>query len=192
MERVERDHSSSTRQEQQQQRAHVSQRRDHVGLGVQCQQRGAPDVATCTAADLSEIRPDILRLVPAKLAAVREFVTLPEAQALAAANKRIVNILKKAEGEIGDADVALLVEPAEKALFHAVVDLAPSVHSLVGNGDYTAALKALAALRGAVDTFFDEVMVNAEEPLVRANRLALLRQLAGLTLEVADLSRLSV
>ena len=136
--------------------------------------------------------PTRIDVVPAKLAAVREFVTLPEAAALAAANKRIVNILKKAEGEIGEADVALLVEPAEKALFHAVVDLAPSVHSLVESGDYTAALKALAALRGAVDTFFDEVMVNAEEPLVRANRLALLRQLAGLTLQVADISRLSV
>ncbi len=130
--------------------------------------------------------------VPAKLAAVAEFVALPEAAALAAANKRIVNILKKAEGAIGEIDVALLVEPAEKALAHAVIEAAPLQRSLLENADYTGSLKALAGLRGAVDTFFEEVMVNHEEPLIRANRLALLKQLAGMMNAVADISRLSV
>ncbi|MCX9157720.1 glycine--tRNA ligase subunit beta [Niveibacterium sp. 24ML] len=130
--------------------------------------------------------------VPAKLAAVAEFVALPEAAALAAANKRIVNILKKAEGAIGEIDVALLVEPAEKALAHAVIEAAPLQRSLIENADYTGSLKALAELRGAVDTFFEEVMVNHDEPLIRANRLALLKQLAGMMNAVADISRLSV
>ena len=136
--------------------------------------------------------PTRVDIVPAKLAAVREFVILPEAEALAAANKRIVNILKKAEETIGTPDVALLAEPAEKTLFHAVIELAPTVRSLVDNEDYTAALKALAGLRAAVDTFFDQVMVNADEPLIRANRLALLSELAKMTNAVADISRLSV
>ncbi|WP_374403703.1 glycine--tRNA ligase subunit beta [Niveibacterium sp.] len=130
--------------------------------------------------------------VPAKLAAVAEFVALPEAAALAAANKRIVNILKKAEGAIGEIDVALLAEPAEKALAHAVIEAAPLQRSLLENADYTGSLKALAGLRGAVDTFFEEVMVNHDEPLIRANRLALLKQLAGMMNAVADISRLSV
>lgn len=130
--------------------------------------------------------------VPAKLAAVAEFVALPEAAALAAANKRIVNILKKAEGAIGEIDVALLAEPAEKALAHAVIEAAPLQRSLLENADYTGSLKALAGLRGAVDTFFEEVMVNHEEPLIRANRLALLKALAGMMNAVADISRLSV
>ncbi len=136
--------------------------------------------------------PTRVDLVQAKLAAVREFVTMPEAEALASANKRIVNILRKAEEAIGTPDVALLAEPAEKTLFHAVIELAPIVRSLVDNEDYTAALKALAGLRAAVDTFFDQVMVNADEPLIRANRLALLSELAKMTNAVADISRLSV
>ena len=137
------------------------------------------------------LRPTRMDLVPAKLDAVRVFRGLPEAEALAAANKRIVNILKKAEDELPEPDVALLQEQAEKALFHAVVEVAPLVRSHVANEDYTDALCALAGLRAAVDTFFDDVMVMVEEPLTRQNRLALLRQLAGLMNQVADLSRLS-
>ncbi len=135
--------------------------------------------------------PTRVDLVPAKLAAVREFMALPEAAALAAANKRIVNILKKAEAAIGSPVAELFVENAEKALFSAVTELAPTVRALVGAEDYTASLKALAGLRGAVDTFFDEVMVNADEPAIRANRLALLAELAKMTNAVADISRLS-
>ncbi|THF61730.1 glycine--tRNA ligase subunit beta [Pseudothauera rhizosphaerae] len=138
------------------------------------------------------LKPARIDLVPAKLAAVETFRSLPEAEALAAANKRIVNILKKAEGEPGEPDVALLQEEAEKALFHRVVEVAPLVRSHVDNEDYADALRVLAGLRDAVDRFFDEVMVMAEEPLTRANRLALLNQLAGLMNRVADISRLSV
>ncbi|MBL8439022.1 MAG: glycine--tRNA ligase subunit beta, partial [Zoogloeaceae bacterium] len=115
----------------------------------------------------------------------------PEAQALAAANKRIVNILRKAGESVGEPDVALLQEEAEKALFHAVVEVAPMARSHFDNEDYTDALRVLAGLRGAVDRFFDEVMVMAEEPLIRQNRLALLNRLAGLMNQVADISRLS-
>lgn len=136
------------------------------------------------------LQPMRIDLVPLKLDAVRAFLALPEAQALAAANKRIVNILKKTESRGGDVDFALLQEPAEKALFEQVNSIAPQIRSLVAGEDYAAALKALAGLRGAVDAFFDNVMVMAEEPLTRQNRLALLGQLAGLMNQVADISRL--
>lgn len=136
-------------------------------------------------------RPTRVDLVVPKLQAVAAFQQLPEAAALAAANKRIVNILRKAEGALPEADVALLVEDAEKALFHAIVEVAPVARSHFDNEDYTDALRALAGLRSAVDRFFDEVMVMAEEPLIRQNRLALLNQLAGLMNQVADISRLS-
>ncbi|MDE2583875.1 MAG: glycine--tRNA ligase subunit beta [Betaproteobacteria bacterium] len=132
------------------------------------------------------------RVVP-KLEAVRAFVLLPEAQALAAANKRIGNILKKAEGAVaGEPELALLQETAEKALFERVVQQAPQIKSFVANEDYADALKALASVRAEVDRFFDEVMVMAEEPLVRANRLALLKALSDQLNAVADISRLAV
>ena len=137
------------------------------------------------------LKPTRIDLVVPKLDAVLAFQQLPEAAALAAANKRIVNILKKAEGEIGEPDVALLVEDAEKALFHAIVEVAPLARSHFQNEAYTDALRVLAGLRTAVDRFFDEVMVMAEEALIRQNRLALLQQLAGLMNQVADISRLS-
>jgi glycyl-tRNA synthetase beta chain len=129
--------------------------------------------------------------VPARLAAVKAFAALPEAEALAAANKRIVNILKKTAVGSTEVDVALLQETAEKDLFAAVNAATPGIESQFANGDYEGALMALAGLRQAVDTFFDKVMVMAEEPLTRANRLALLSQLAGLMNRVADISRLS-
>jgi glycyl-tRNA synthetase beta chain len=130
-------------------------------------------------------------LIPAKLDAVRVFRGLPEAEALAAANKRIGNILKKAASVPSEPDIALLQDEAEKVLFHRVIEVAPLVRSHVENEDYTEALRVLAGLREAVDSFFDGVMVMAEEPLTRQNRLALLSQLAGLMNRVADLSRLS-
>jgi glycyl-tRNA synthetase beta chain len=131
------------------------------------------------------------RVVP-RLDAVRAFKKLPEAEALAAANKRIQNILKKA-GELpaGGADLALLSEAAEKALFGAMNELAPGVVSWVQNGGYTEALTALAGVRAEVDTFFDKVMVMAEEPQLRANRLALLKSLGDLMNQVADISKLA-
>jgi glycyl-tRNA synthetase beta chain len=131
------------------------------------------------------------RVIP-RLEAVREFRRLPEAEALAAANKRIQNILKKADGPgAAQPDPALLQEAAEKALFEAVNRLAPAVGSLVANSDYTDALTALAGVRAEVDTFFDQVMVMTDEPLLRNNRLALLRALAGLMSQVADISKLA-
>lgn len=137
------------------------------------------------------LRPTRVDLVSARLAAVREFVALPESAALAAANKRIVNILKKSGAAEVEPDVALLQEDAEKALFHRVVEVAPLVRSHVDNENYTEALLALAGLRGVVDSFFDNVMVNADEPLTRQNRLALLGRLSALMNRVADLSRLN-
>ncbi len=117
---------------------------------------------------------------------------LPEAAALAAANKRIVNILKKSAAHASPAiDPALLVEPAEKSLFAAMEGIAPLIESQRAAGDLTAALKTLAGLRQSVDAFFDGVMVNTEDAALRNNRLALLARLAGLMNCVADISRLS-
>ena len=137
-------------------------------------------------------RPTRIDLVPAKLEAVQKFLAHDAAQALAAANKRIGNILKKAEGNVPEPDVALLQEAAEKALFERVVQLAPLVKSHVANGDYADALIALSGVRAEVDCFFDEVMVNTDEPLVRANRLGLLKALFDQLNAVADISRLAV
>jgi glycyl-tRNA synthetase beta chain len=137
-------------------------------------------------------RPSRIDLVPAKLEAVKQFVAHDAALALAAANKRIGNILKKAEGNIPEPDLALLQEPAEKALFERVVQLAPLVKSHVANGDYADALQALATVRAEVDRFFDEVMVNVDEPLLRANRLGLLKSLYDQLNAVADISKLAV
>ena len=130
--------------------------------------------------------------VPARLAAVKAFAALPEAEALAAANKRIVNILRKSGAEAGSSvDTALLTEEVEQALFTQVSAASPGIEAQLAAGDYTAALKALAGLRGTVDAFFDGVMVMAEDKATRANRLALLARLAGLMNRVADISKLS-
>ena len=133
--------------------------------------------------------------VPLRLDAVAQFHRLPEAEALAAANKRIQNILRKAEqsGEriSAQADAELLLEDAEKALFTTVGTVAPLVEAALEGLDYAGALRQLAALKAVVDRFFDEVMVMADEPLVRANRLALLARLGGLMNCVADISQLS-
>jgi len=137
-------------------------------------------------------RPERLGDIPKRLAAVRAFSALPEADALAAANKRIGNILKKAEGKMPEPDIALLQEPAEKALFERISVLAPVVRSHVDNEDYADALKALASVRAEVDRFFDDVMVNVDEPLLRANRLGLLKSLFDQLNAVADISKLGV
>ena len=137
------------------------------------------------------LKPARIDQVPARLVAVEAFRALPEAEALAAANKRIVNILRKAESSPGEPDFALLQEEAEKVLFRAVVEVTPRVRSHVANEDYTAALLALAGLRAAVDQFFEDVMVMVDDTLTRHNRLALLAQLSGLMNQVADISRLS-
>lgn len=129
--------------------------------------------------------------LPQALAAVRAFAQLPEAPALAAANKRVGNILKKAEGEVGGAvQPGLLREAAEKALYDALQTVAPQADAAFEQGNYTASLQRLAALKSPVDAFFDGVMVNADDPALRANRLRLLQQLHRAMNRVADLSRL--
>ena len=137
-------------------------------------------------------RPTRVDLVPAKLNAVRDFLALPEALALAAANKRIGNILKKADSALSPPDAALLVEDAEKALYARVQEIAPLVRQHVTNLAYADALKALAAVRTEVDDFFDKVMVNVEDAAVRTNRLRLLQTLFDQLNAVADISRLGV
>ena len=130
--------------------------------------------------------------IPSRLAAVRAFAALPEAPSLAAANKRISNILKKAEGGVAaTVNQATLVETAEKDLFAAMQITVPAANAKFDAGDYTASLQSLAALRAPVDAFFDGVMVNAEDPALKANRLGLLRQLHEAMNRVADLSRLA-
>ncbi|MDA8382861.1 MAG: glycine--tRNA ligase subunit beta [Betaproteobacteria bacterium] len=137
-------------------------------------------------------RPTRVDRVGARLQAVRSFKGLPEAQALAAAHKRIHNILKKAPPPVGQPDVALLEAGAERALFDTVNTLSPRVRSLVENEDYEGALKALAGVRAQVDAFFEDVLVMADDEAVRHNRLALLAWLGELMNQVADLSRLAV
>ena len=138
-----------------------------------------------------DIRPP-LNEVPSRVLAVREFRSLPEAGALAAANKRIGNILRKSGAEAAPAiDRSLFGDGAEHDLFAAVQKLLPVVHRHVERGEYTEALRALASARSSVDRFFDEVLVMAEDPAVRANRLALLRGLAEAMNQVADISKLA-
>ncbi|MBT0569383.1 glycine--tRNA ligase subunit beta [Curvibacter sp. CHRR-16] len=137
-------------------------------------------------------RPQRLGDVGQRLAAVRAFAALPEAPSLAAANKRVSNILKKAEVAV-DAHVnpALLQEDAEQALYAALQKLKPEADAQFQAGDYTASLQTLAALRTPVDAFFDDVMVNAEQDDLRLNRLGLLKTLQLAMNQVADLSRLA-
>ncbi len=138
------------------------------------------------------MRPAQIMLVPKQLNAVRAFAALTESGSLAAANKRVGNILKKADSEAGAApDPARFVEEAEKALFAALGTIAPQADAAFEAGDYTASLQALAALKAPVDAFFDRVMVNAEDAALKANRLALLNQLHRTMNRVADLSRLA-
>jgi len=124
----------------------------------------------------------------ARVRAVSHFRALDSAEALAAANKRVSNILSKADAAIGEINLSACVEPAEKALAEAVLALRTEVQPLIAKGDYTAVLDKLANLRAPVDSFFDNVMVNAEDPALRQNRLAILNTLQDLFLQVADIS----
>ncbi|ULJ68959.1 glycine--tRNA ligase subunit beta [Wielerella bovis] len=136
-------------------------------------------------------RPDRLDDLLAKLQAVQSFKQLPEASALAAANKRVQNLLKKAESELGEVRADLLAQDEEQALFTAVQDLQPRVQTAIAARDFQAALKALAAIKPQVDAFFDGVMVMVDDAAVKQNRLNLLNLLANLMNGVADISALS-
>jgi len=138
------------------------------------------------------LQPRRLGDVPRRLAAVRAFAALPEAAPLAAANKRVGNILKKAETQVeAKVDIALLKESAEAALYEALQLAAPKAQAAFEEGDYTASLQALAVLKAPVDAFFDGVMVNAEDAALKANRLGLLATLHKAMNQVADISRLA-
>jgi glycyl-tRNA synthetase beta chain len=137
------------------------------------------------------VRPGGWAQLPLRLAAVRAFAILPEAPALAAANKRVGNILKKSEAAGAEVDAALLLEPAEAALAQALRAADPVSRADFERGDYTESLQALAVLKAPVDAFFEQVMVNADDPALRRNRLALLAQLHAAMNRVADLSRLA-
>lgn len=140
-----------------------------------------------------ELRPAELARVPERLAAVRAFSSLPEAQSLAAANKRIGNLLRKSASEAAlTIDASLLTEDAERALAAAISRLEPELHARMAVHDYAGALTLLAQVREPVDQFFDTVMVMSEDVAQRHNRLALLTRLHTLMNGVADISRLSV
>jgi glycyl-tRNA synthetase beta chain len=138
------------------------------------------------------MRPPRWAELPRRLAAVRAFAALPEAAPLAAANKRIANILKKSDSRPAEhVDPARLVEPAERTLHDALLSIAPRADERFEEGEYTASLRELAALKAPVDAFFDSVMVNADDRALRANRLALLARLHQSMNRVADLSKLA-
>ncbi|SPA28904.1 glycine tRNA synthetase, beta subunit [Cupriavidus taiwanensis] len=137
------------------------------------------------------LRPDQLHDILGRMEAVRTFAALPEAEALAAANKRITNILRKNTEPVGAVNAGLFQEGAEGALHAAIERVRPAVEAAFASGDFTAALRDLAQLRDAVDQFFNDVMVMAEDAQLRANRLALLASLHALANRVADISKLA-
>ena len=137
------------------------------------------------------LRPKRIDQVPQQLEAVRAFMALPEAESLAAANKRIGNLLRKADDVPSAFDRALLLEPAERSLGDAFSAVRPWAEQLYASGDYSAMLKSLAPLKLPVDRFFDEVMVNVDDAKLRANRLGLLAALQTTMNRVADISKLS-
>lgn len=138
------------------------------------------------------LNPEKLDELPKRLAAVRAFMALPEAEALTAANKRIGNILKKIEGEVPTlVNEALFAEDAEKQLFAAINNVEPKAMECFAAGEYEQMLATLAVLRGPVDNFFDNVMVNAEDPALRATRQALLKRLYDVMNKVAEIARLA-
>ena len=172
----------------------VAQVRDFVRerLANLLRERGftAHEVAAVLEVEGADAQADRLDLVPRKLEAVREFGKLPEAEALAAANKRIQNILRKSPGTDA-ADYSLLQLPEEKKLRQSLADVNAIVARKYAAGDFTGTLTALASLRADVDTFFDKVLVNAEDPKLRAARLGLLNELGAAMNKVADISKLS-
>jgi glycyl-tRNA synthetase beta chain len=136
--------------------------------------------------------PDEIHDLPQRLMAVRAFEALPESSALATANKRIVNILRKAEGDAAPAvERSMLTDGAEHDLYLAFQKLQPKIEAACAAGDFTSALKSLAGAKPAVDRFFDDVMVMADDPAIRGNRLALLRGVAATMNRVADISKLA-
>jgi len=137
------------------------------------------------------LKPNHFDQVVARIDAVRAFAAMPESESLASANKRIANILKKADSSASPAESALFVEPAEKALAKKVKQITPDVEKRFAANDYAGTLKLLAQMKEPVDTFFNEVMVMAEDSKIRANRIALLRELHGLMNRVADISKLA-
>jgi glycyl-tRNA synthetase beta chain len=148
----------------------------------------------CTANEVESVvapAPSRIDDIVDRLAAVRAFMQLPEAESLAAANKRIGNILKKSAGAAQSVDPALLFEPAERALAEAFAQAAPRAQQQFAAGNFADALRALAPLKLPVDQFFDDVMVNVDDARLRANRLALLAQLREQMNRVADLSLLA-
>jgi len=140
------------------------------------------------------LNPARIDRIPARLAAVREFSTQPDALALAAANKRISNLLKKVDdmSSLGAPNGSLMTEAPEKALFDKVTALAPTIADAMRAEAYTDALMALAQVRVSVDAFFEDVMVMAEDAKIRQNRLALLKTLSDQMNAVADIARLAV
>ena len=158
-------------------------------LRVMLRDRGA----TAQEADaILALHPAKLADIPQRLAAVQAFMALPESESLTAANKRIGNILRKVEGEVSDVvDPAALVEDAEKRLHEELLAVEPRAEELYEAGRFEEMLVAIAALRAPVDAFFEGVMVNAEDPKLRANRLALLKRLYGVMNRVAEIARLA-
>jgi glycyl-tRNA synthetase beta chain len=151
----------------------------------------APLFGTLAVDSVIALNPPLHEVV-SRVRAVVEFQRLPEAVPLAAANKRVGNILKKAEGAVeAQADTALLKEAAEVELHQALVRVKPQADAAFQQGDYTASLQELAALKTPVDAFFDNVMVNADDPALRKNRLGLLATLREAMNRVADLSKLA-
>ncbi|WP_019883342.1 MULTISPECIES: glycine--tRNA ligase subunit beta [unclassified Methylophilus] len=158
-------------------------------LAVNLRDQGASAQEVDAVLSLS---PNQLAEVPRRLSAVQVFANLAEAPALAAANKRVSNILKKVEGDVkAEVKAELLQEPAEQALHQALAATKPKADQLFETGDYTGSLQALAVLKAPVDTFFDAVMVNADDPALKANRLGLLATLHQAMNRVADLSKLA-
>ena len=157
-------------------------------LRGQLRERGyAQDAIEAVVAPMPDRLDDIIE----RLDAVKAFAAMPEAQSLAAANKRITNILKKNEGVQGEVQSALLAEAAEQRLYGAMTETRIAVDKAFASGDFAATLKALANLRDDVDAFFNDVMVMAEDAALRANRLALLQSLHAMMNRVADISRLA-
>ena len=160
---------------------------DRLSVNLREQGASAQEVDAVLA-----LNPSLLSEIPKRLEAVRAFSSLDEAPALAAANKRVGNILKKIEGNVeAKINDALLQEPAEKALANVLAKIKPEADALFESGDYTNSLKALAALKAPVDDFFDNVMVNADDPALKANRQGLLATLHQAMNRVADLSKLA-
>jgi glycyl-tRNA synthetase beta chain len=159
---------------------------DRIAGGLREQGYSAQEVEAVLA-----LRPQRLSDVAKRLTAVRAFAVLPESPALAAANKRIGNVLKKAGEVDAHVNTALFKEDAEQALYAVMLKLLPESEAQFNAGDYTASLQTLATLRSPVDAFFDDVMVNAEEMDLRLNRQGLLKCLHLAMNRVADLSCLA-